>query len=306
MVNREVFREEVQMRRFSNSFIVTLGAAALLWPTMAMAQQPDMSIEVVGAGCNSSTGPTSCYVAVGHQFTVQASLDNLVGLPAGYMAFQIRLNHSPGLTRQDRPGTEELGSPPFWPECDIPVEAGDPSTYAGGCAILFFPWSTYTGLLMEVDYTCPATPSQETVTMVHGLPNDTVVFDDLGNPVVPNGQGPNESLTIHCVEAGLDHFQCWQVKDLKNPKFEKRDSDLTDQFAAGTVEVKKPFLICTPADKDGLGINNPTTHQCCYKIKGTKLDPPTNVEIEDQFGTLELEVKKAKFLCQPCSKTVLP
>jgi hypothetical protein len=101
------------MRRFRNGSIVVLGAAMLLLPGMAMAQQPDMSIEVVGAGCNSSTGPTSCYVTVGHQFTVQASLDNLDGLPAGYAAFQIRLNHSAGLTRQDRPGTEELGSPPI-------------------------------------------------------------------------------------------------------------------------------------------------------------------------------------------------
>jgi hypothetical protein len=57
---------------------------------------------------------------------------------------------------------------------------------------------------------------------------------------------------------------------------------------------------------NGSGINNPTVHQCCYKVKGAKLDPPENVEIEDQFGTLQLEVKKAKFLCQPCSKTVLP
>jgi hypothetical protein len=30
------------------------------------------------------------------------------------------------------------------------------------------------------------------------------------------------------------------------------------------------------------------------------------VQIQDQFGTLQLEVKKPKYLCQPCSKTVLP
>ena len=60
------------------------------------------------------------------------------------------------------------------------------------------------------------------------------------------------------------------------------------------------------ADKDGSGINDPNTHQCCYKIKARKLEPPANVEIEDQFGTLQLEVKKAKLLCQPCTKTELP
>ena len=108
------------------------------------------------------------------------------------------------------------------------------------------------------------------------------------------------------IPSGLGHFQCWQVKDLKNPKFEKRDVTLNDQFTAGDVEVKKLFLICAPADKDGSGINDPDTHQCCYKIKGPKLDPPPRVRVTDQFGDHEAEVKKAKFLCQPCSKTVLP
>ena len=103
----------------------------------------------------------------------------------------------------------------------------------------------------------------------------------------------------------LDHFKCWQVKDLKIPtKFQKRNVTLDDQFADETVEVKKLFLLCAPADKDGSGIIDPDTHQCCYKIKGTKLS--ARVEVEDQFGIHTLEVQKAKFLCQPCSKTVLP
>ncbi len=106
--------------------------------------------------------------------------------------------------------------------------------------------------------------------------------------------------------SGLDHFQCWQVKDLKNPKFEKRGVTLNDQFAAGDVEVKTLSLICAPADKDGSGINDPDTHQCCYKIKGPKFTAPPRVRVTDQFGNHVAEVKKAKFLCQPCSKTVLP
>ena len=110
-----------------------------------------------------------------------------------------------------------------------------------------------------------------------------------------------------CKAPALDHFKCWQVSDLKNPKFVRILSlPLDDQFAFENVEVKKPFLICAPADKDGSGINDPDTHQCCYKIKGAKLAPPVDVEITDQFGTLQLAVKKPKFLCQPCSKTVLP
>jgi hypothetical protein len=109
------------------------------------------------------------------------------------------------------------------------------------------------------------------------------------------------------VESAQDHFKCWQAKDLKNPKFVKIEGlQLDDQFATESVEVKKPFLICAPASKDGSGISDRDTHQCCYKIKGGKLEPPKKVEIEDQFGTLQLEVKKGRLLCQPCTKTDLP
>ncbi len=120
---------------------------------------------------------------------------------------------------------------------------------------------------------------------------------------LPTGNRCNEN--CNCVPTA-DHFKCWQVKDLKIPKFDKRNVTLDDQFADESVEVKKLFLICAPADKDGSGINDPDTHQCCYKIKGTKLSPPARVEVDDQFGTHTLQVQKAKFLCQPCLKTVLP
>jgi len=107
--------------------------------------------------------------------------------------------------------------------------------------------------------------------------------------------------------AGLDHFKCWKVKDLKNPKFAAVDAlPLDDQFGVDDVDVKKPRLLCAPADKDGSGINDPDTHQCCYKIKGAKLDPAQTLEVEDQFGTLQFEIKKSDLLCQPCTKTLLP
>jgi PKD repeat protein len=157
------------------------------------------------------------------------------------------------------------------------------------------------------DGSLPSFPSEDpTATHSYTIQGNytatLVVTDGINDPVA-------ETASVEIsepVDFSLDHFKCWQAKDLKNPKFEKRDSQLEDQFAAEIVEVKKPFLICAPADKDGSGIVDPATHICCYKIKGSKLDPPENVEIEDQWGTLQLEVKKPKFLCQPCSKTVLP
>jgi hypothetical protein len=100
------------------------------------------------------------------------------------------------------------------------------------------------------------------------------------------------------------------VKDLKNPEFEKIEElqveDQFDQSGPDLIDVKKPSLLCTPVDKAGEGIIDLNAHLCCYTIKGTKLNPSVDVEIDDQFGTLELNVKKPKLICLPCSKTVLP
>jgi hypothetical protein len=108
----------------------------------------------------------------------------------------------------------------------------------------------------------------------------------------------------------LDHYKCYKVKDLKNPKFEKTKDpgiSLNDQFGdESDIDVIKPFFICNPADKDSSGISNEDAHLCCYKIKAQKLASRPQVEIEDQFGTLQLEAIKPQILCQPCSKTVLP
>lgn len=121
----------------------------------------------------------------------------------------------------------------------------------------------------------------------------------------------------------LDHYKCYKAKDLKNPKFEKTTVHLEDQFA-GTIhsrndtcdsagcdfELKKPFLFCTPVNKNSEGIINEVDHLTCYKMKGRdgaikKPDRP-NVEVVNQLGTLHLQAKKAFVLCVPSEKMVLP
>jgi hypothetical protein len=109
----------------------------------------------------------------------------------------------------------------------------------------------------------------------------------------------------------LDHYKCYKAKDLKSPKFAKTTVSLTDQFGAindGNFEAKKPFLFCTPVDKNGEGIINAVDHLTCYKVKGPKIaknDRP-NVEVVNQLGTLQLNATKAFLLCVPSEKTVLP
>lgn len=112
-------------------------------------------------------------------------------------------------------------------------------------------------------------------------------------------------------EPPMDHMKCWKVRDLRNPKFVRiKDPgiSLDDQFGPDPdVDVIKPFFVCNPADKGGSGINDDNVHLCCYKIKGQKVSKPRpQMEIDDQFGTLQLEAIKPQILCQPCLKTVLP
>ena len=108
----------------------------------------------------------------------------------------------------------------------------------------------------------------------------------------------------------LDHYKCYKVKDLKNPKFVKTSVSLTDQFGIndGVFEAKKPFLFCNPVDKNGEGILNQDDHLSCYKVKGPRLEPANrpNVQVVNQLGTLQLQAKKAFLLCLPSTKTDLP
>lgn len=107
----------------------------------------------------------------------------------------------------------------------------------------------------------------------------------------------------------LDHYKCWQVHDLKSPKFVRRpDTRLDDQFRAERVDVMKPVMICNPADNEGSGIVDPSTHLCCYKTATKRrLDPKRRVEVAGQFGTFEWEAKgKPKLLCEPCDTVELP
>src|SRR5262249_43034255 len=99
-----------------------------------------------------------------------------------------------------------------------------------------------------------------------------------------------------------DHYLCHQVKDLKNPKFVAiAGVSVFDQTLPTLCDVKKPYLLCNPADKNGSGINDPSTHYCCYKTKCISAAAVTYF-ISDQFGVHGVQTKKPKFLCNPCDK----
>ena len=101
--------------------------------------------------------------------------------------------------------------------------------------------------------------------------------------------------------AAENDYLCHQVKDLKTPaKFVPLSGqnrvDQIDQFAC---DVKKPFLLCNPT---GLTPPDPTLHYCCYLAKCTPKKLTSTFQITDQWGTLGLGAKKAKYICNQCVK----
>jgi len=102
-----------------------------------------------------------------------------------------------------------------------------------------------------------------------------------------------------------NHLACYQVKDLKTPaKFDNTGSyALTNQVDSTTATKCKAKLLCVLTQKDA-NTGGTVNDYICYQCKGSKGGP--SFQITDQFGTLSLEVKKLKFLCNPLtSKTPL-
>ena len=109
---------------------------------------------------------------------------------------------------------------------------------------------------------------------------------------------------------GVDHFKCYKAKTAKGAaKFPKGvQVTLADQFgpeAGRTFDVKAPKHLCLPVDKDGEGIDDPSTLLVCYKAKPAKGQPKhlkrSGVTTFNQFGSEELDTVKEDELCVPSS-----
>jgi hypothetical protein len=108
------------------------------------------------------------------------------------------------------------------------------------------------------------------------------------------------------VDASVDHYKCYKVKGkaLDPPP----TPGVVDEFESDTDTVGKPFMICNPASKNGSNVFFPSTHQLCYKIKGTKKIPKLTVRVTNQFVPSGQDLKvstKEKLLCVPGGKSCL-
>jgi hypothetical protein len=96
-----------------------------------------------------------------------------------------------------------------------------------------------------------------------------------------------------------NHLACYQMKDLKNPaKFDNTGSySLSNQVQMSDTATKcKVKLLCVITDKDA-NTGGTVDDYICYQCKGSKGGP--SFQVTDQFGTVSVETKKLKFLCNP-------
>jgi hypothetical protein len=191
------------------------------------------------------------------------------------------------------------------------------TAFAGGPATLP---GTSTGASAVSGFTTASLPTGALSLYEDGAGNTTVFtvavssgrvgflgFDWFETPPSADWEQVLGSALTETAGAAGDHYQCYKAKDLKNPKFAKQlGVSVADQFTTATIDLKKPDMVCAPTDKDGSGIVDEATHLCCYKSTGPKLSDAEDIETEDQFGTLQLQLKKAKMLCAPCTKDLLP
>jgi lysophospholipase L1-like esterase len=111
------------------------------------------------------------------------------------------------------------------------------------------------------------------------------------------------------IGAAIDAFKCYQVTEREN-LFEPTTVDLQDQFGVndGSFNVKEPFVLCNPVARNGGPLLQPSEHLTCYTLKGPNLPAGLrpNVEVQNEFGTLQLEVGRPFALCARSAKTIEP
>jgi cysteine-rich repeat protein len=128
---------------------------------------------------------------------------------------------------------------------------------------------------------------------------DTTVMwpDFFCNPVDKEGGGINDPNA---------HLTCYRIKDARGqPRFERRDVEVADQFGELTLTVRKAEALCVPSGKDGGPLALNLDHFKCYQAReaaGTPKFQRQVVTLVDQFGSVTLTVLKPEALCNPVDK----
>ncbi len=98
---------------------------------------------------------------------------------------------------------------------------------------------------------------------------------------------------------GPDHFLCHPTK-LKSPS----TVTLADELGSGTYVAYVLDGLCAPADKNGEGVVDTTTHLTSWRLRGP--DTPASVEVDNQFGRFVLDLGRTDSLLVPANKSHAP
>ena len=101
------------------------------------------------------------------------------------------------------------------------------------------------------------------------------------------------------------HHTFYTIKQT-TPKFAKvRGVTLSNQFGTFVFDVTKPDRLLVPTAKSLTGIppslGVPMNHFKCYRVAGVKFRA-FGLQIEDQFGSLTVDIKKPTHLCVAANK----
>ncbi|MCP4004725.1 MAG: hypothetical protein GY725_11060 [bacterium] len=112
---------------------------------------------------------------------------------------------------------------------------------------------------------------------------------------------PTEKL-IFPGQVDVDHYKCYLATGAPIDV----GVSIADQFQGRTTLLLEPNLFCTPASKNGEGIDDADTHMTCYSTNPAGA-PPGLIPILNQFlaGSEQIDLLGPDFLCAPSTKEVV-
>jgi hypothetical protein len=161
----------------------------------------------------------------------------------------------------------------------------------------------------DLDEDTPAVPTVEVSTQ---FGTHTVALGDANRLCVPTGV----DLPLGDLEGRLNQFKCYE-RAKRAKKVPDGVVELTDRFETKSTSVKDleegPFLVCNAVHNgngegvvEGPGV---AQHLACWKIQdadGQRKFSVNSVSLENQFGVSELDLSKARLLCEPAIVQVAP
>ena len=111
------------------------------------------------------------------------------------------------------------------------------------------------------------------------------------NPVNKNGEGINDPTA---------HMMCYRITE---PRLQRRQVVVENQFGVQTLTVLRAYDLCVPAEKDGVPSDLNLNHYKCYKVaQGAPKFTEREVGLVDQFETKATMVMRPRLLCNPVDK----